>query len=104
MHPRENSPRSIKNMPLDYTNYLEKDESSVSEQEDQVPQKKKGFSLAGLKEYWSLADKKMKIEIMVFLAIIAIIIGILISYSIFKSKEKIIILPPNYDEKMFFKQ
>jgi len=79
-------------MPLDYTNYLEKDESSVSEQEDQVPQKKKGFSLAGMKEYWSLADKKMKTELMVLLGIIVLIIIVLVFY--FSQPKGSELLPP----------
>jgi len=93
-------------MLIDYSNNFKKEEKSISKQENHIIEKRKRFSLAGLKEYWFSYDKNTKIKIIIFFVAVVAIFGILIFYflSPSQSRGKTIYFPSNYDKKMFFKQ
>ncbi|MEK7104236.1 MAG: hypothetical protein AAB842_02455 [Patescibacteria group bacterium] len=94
-------------MLVDYSNSFKKEEKPILKQENHTSEKKKRFSLGGLKEYWFSYDKKIKIEIIILLAVVVVIFGVLIFYFSSVSKRKnipspdIIPFPSSYDKKMF---
>ena len=59
---------------IDYSKFFEKGK------EKEIPEKRKKFSLKSFKDFWSEADKKTKIEMIVFLVVVMITLGILIFY------------------------
>lgn len=68
-----------KNGPIDYSKFFEEEREKLKTEETTPNEGKKSF-LNSLKKFWTSSDKKTKIEIMVFLAIIFLIIIILSFY------------------------
>ena len=68
-----------KNGPIDYSKFFEEGRERLKTEETSPHEKKKSF-LSSLKFFWTSSDKKTKIEIMVFSAIIFSIIIILLFY------------------------
>jgi len=70
-----------KNGPIDYSKFFEEEREKLKTEETSSQVEKKSF-LSSLRNFWTSSDKKTKIEIIVFLAIIFLIIIILTSYII----------------------
>ncbi len=87
---------------VDFSQYFNKEKNASLEQENTTGNKRK-FSLSYLKDYWLSSDKKLKVDIIIFLAIASAVLGILIFHFII-TEEKVINLPQNYNEKMFFQK
>ena len=68
-----------KNGPIDYSKFFEEGREKLKTEETSPHEKKKSF-LDGLKNFWTLSDKKTKIEIIVFSVIIFLTIIILSFY------------------------
>jgi len=68
-----------KNGPIDYSKFFEEERKKPETKETFSSKKKKSF-LNNLKSFWDGADKKTKIEIIVFLALVSLTIIILIFY------------------------
>ena len=68
--------------------YRELSRENIGNKEEKVEQIKAGqkrFSLRALKDFYSTADKKVKIELVVFIAIVLVTIGAFVVYFIQRS-------------------
>lgn len=68
-----------KNGPIDYSRFFKEEREKPKLEKTSFDEKKKSF-LGNLDSFWIGSDKKTKIQIIVFLAIIFLIIIILSSY------------------------
>jgi len=71
--------KNKKNGPIDYSKFFEEEREELKTEETFPHEKKKSF-LGSFKFFWTSSDKKTKIEMMIFLAIIFLIIIILSFY------------------------
>ncbi len=81
-----------KNDAVDYSKFFEREKGKKVE----IPQKKEKFSFSFLKNLWSEMDKKTKVELIIFLIVVLITLGILTFHFLREIKTpELFIYPPS---------
>lgn len=65
---------------IDYKELPDRQAAFSSQEEQKVSGRRKGFSLGSFRNFWSMADKKMKLEVVIFAVIMLAMFGALFLY------------------------
>lgn len=80
---------------IDYSKFFEKPASvkALAGEGEKIPEKRGRFIFDSFRDFWSQADKKTRIEIIIFLVVLVTMVSVLAFY-FFKPKPKGLELPP----------